>query len=170
MFIEVNKIAPEGLEIDRALDLPPVLQAGGEPASLEGVRVIGYFGRVGSDFAFRGKVEAVISLTCSRCLVEFPLALRGACHRIYRAGPLSRTGGEGALAEHDLALTPFDGARIDLDELVQEQIYLLLPLKPLCNEACGGLCPRCGTDRNLAPCACPEDRQGPEPLTLKIPL
>jgi uncharacterized protein len=77
---------------------------------------------------------------------------------------------EGEIEEEDLALTPFDGFHIDLPEIAREQIYLLLPLKPLCREMCAGLCPRCGANRNLETCGCSEDLQGGDPLTLKMPF
>ena len=168
MFIEVNKIAPGGLEIDGPLSLPPGRQGVGDPARVAEVGLAGRFERVGADITFRGRVRATVTLVCSRCLLPFQQNLDGACHLIYRAGPLplSRRDDD----EVDLALTPFDGQRIDLDELATEQIYLLLPLKPLCRSSCKGLCPRCGTNRNLAECGCPRDPEGPEPLTLKIPL
>jgi uncharacterized protein len=35
-----------------------------------------------------------------------------------------------------------------------EQIYLELPMKPVCREACRGLCPTCGADLNAGSCAC----------------
>jgi len=30
-------------------------------------------------------------------------------------------------------------------------------MKRLCGDACLGLCPTCGANRNLAPCACPPE-------------
>jgi len=168
LFIEVNKIAPEGLEIDRPLSLPPVRQSVGDPAQVAEVGLAGRFDRAGADVTFRGKVKATVTLACSRCLLPYQQNLEGACHLIYRAGPLplSRRDDE----QESFALTPFDGQRIDLDELATEQIYLLLPLKPLCRSSCKGLCARCGANRNLAECGCPRDPKEPEPLTLKIPL
>jgi uncharacterized protein len=77
---------------------------------------------------------------------------------------------EGELEEEDLALTPYDGFQIDLSEIAREQIYLLVPLKPLCRDSCAGLCQHCGSNRNLEPCDCAEDLQGGDPLTLKLPL
>jgi uncharacterized protein len=168
LFVEVSQIAPEGLPVDRALVLSPLLQSGGEPAPVSDIRLAGRFGRVRGDFVFRGSIEAVIHLNCSRCLAVFPFPVRGSCHRIYRAGPLAARRDEGDFDDEDLALTPFDGVRIDLDEMVREQIYLWLPLKPLCRENCAGFCPRCGANRNAEPCGCPEEPAGSEPLTLKI--
>ena len=43
---------------------------------------------------------------------------------------------------------------LDLGELMREQFVLALPMKPLCREACKGLCPQCGTNLNKATCDC----------------
>ena len=41
-----------------------------------------------------------------------------------------------------------EGNEIDLLELAAEQILLTLPMRILCDEACAGLCPTCGANRN----------------------
>jgi uncharacterized protein len=169
LFIEVNRIPPEGLEVDQALDLQPVT-LDGAPAPVERVKIAGMFRRSRVEVVFRGSVEAVVDLICSRCAAPLSLEVAGDCSRLYRAGNIGQPVSEGDLDEDDLALTPYDGFRIELDEIAREQIYLLLPLRPLCIESCAGLCPRCGADLNLAPCGCPEDLEGKDPLTLKIPL
>lgn len=46
------------------------------------------------------------------------------------------------------------GDALDLEPLVHDACILDLPLAPLCGEGCLGLCPECGADRNLEPCAC----------------
>ena len=53
---------------------------------------------------------------------------------------------EAYLVENDFA---------DLAPLVHDAILLDLPLAPLCQEDCQGLCPVCGIDRNEASCDCP---------------
>jgi len=170
LFIDVNKIPPEGLELDRHLSLPPLLLGSGEKARVEAARLRGTLRRARSDVDFRGWVEASVFLTCSRCLEPFKLSAEGPCTRLFRPGPLGRPESEHELVDRDLALTPFDGARINLEEIAQEQIYLAVPLKPLCSESCRGLCPRCGAERNSASCGCPEDSRESEPLTSKFSL
>ena len=128
MFIEVNRIPPEGLEIDRALELQPIV-LGGDSTPVDGVRLAGSFRRSRGDVVFRGTVEAVLSLVCSRCAAPVTLSVSGSCHRIFRKGPIGRPASERELDEEDLALTPFDGFRIDLVETAREEIYLLVPLK-----------------------------------------
>jgi uncharacterized protein len=170
LFIEVNKIPPEGQEVDQDLVLPPILQSNGELAPLEGVKLVGALQRRHSDVEFQGQVEGVVSLVCSRCLTPFKLTLVGACHRIFRPGALGRRESEHELVEEELALTPFDGVRIDLSEVAQEQMYLAIPLKPLCRESCRGICPRCGADRNSTSCNCSEEISDLSPLTSKLTL
>jgi uncharacterized protein len=170
LFIEVNRIPPEGLQIDRSLKLDPIVLGGGDSAPVARARLSGIFRRSRSEVLFKGTVEAAVSLPCSRCAVPVTLPVSGVCHRVYRPGPMGRPASEREIDEEDLAMTPYDGVRIDLTEIAQEQIYLMIPLKPLCQASCAGLCPRCGANRNLAPCGCSEDLGTPDPLTLKIPL
>jgi uncharacterized protein len=47
-----------------------------------------------------------------------------------------------------------DGMRLQLDELVSEDIYLALPSRFLCKEDCKGLCAFCGQDLNEGQCSC----------------
>jgi uncharacterized protein len=169
LFIEVNRIPRDGLAIDRALELQPLAPEDG-PVPVSNVRIAGQFLRSRNEVVFRGKVEAVLSLLCSRCAAPTEVGVSGDCHRVFRSGPMPLPTSEGEIEEEDLALTPFDGFHIDLPEIAREQIYLLLPLKPLCRETCAGLCPRCGANRNLEPCGCSEDLQGGDPLTLKMPF
>ncbi len=58
------------------------------------------------------------------------------------------------LATDDLDVFPYSGDVIDLEALVREQFVLSIPYAPLCKDDCLGLCPQCGTDRNVAPCDC----------------
>jgi uncharacterized protein len=44
--------------------------------------------------------------------------------------------------------------QIDLAPILREYVLLDLPDAPLCREACAGICPQCGADRNVDPCDC----------------
>src|ERR1044072_582574 len=56
--------------------------------------------------------------------------------------------------EDDLETSYYRDDQIDLNELLREQFYLELPMKPLCTEDCKGLCPQCGTNLNTGTCDC----------------
>ena len=50
---------------------------------------------------------------------------------------------------------------IDLAPLIREALLLALPLAPLCEAACQGICPICGADLNEGPCGCPPADRDP---------
>ena len=55
-----------------------------------------------------------------------------------------------------------DGVRLEIDELVSDDIYLSIPSRFLCKDDCKGLCSICGTDLNFGECSCsaPADPRG----------
>lgn len=51
------------------------------------------------------------------------------------------------------------GDRLELGEMLREQVILATPMQPLCSQDCRGLCPICGQDRNEKTCECIEERR-----------
>jgi uncharacterized protein len=56
---------------------------------------------------------------------------------------------------------------LDLGELLREQFLLALPMKPLCDDGCRGLCPECGANLNRTPCGCAPTWEDPRLAALK---
>jgi uncharacterized protein len=83
--------------------------------------------------------------------------------------PRSHNVGEGEreVDEDDLSTSFYEDETIDLGQLMSEQFYLSLPMKPLCRESCSGLCPQCGTNLNRATCDCRRDWEDPRLAALK---
>ena len=73
---------------------------------------------------------------------------------------------EREVGEDDLGVSYYKDDAVDLSEIVREQFYLALPMKPLCREDCKGLCPVCGKNRNREACTCQSEWVDPrlEPL------
>ena len=110
-------------------------------------------------FRLVGTVKTELELVCSRCLEPFRLPVDRAFDlRFLPAGtdePKTDDGDEEIEVEDDdVSLTFYRDEQIDLIELLREQFYLALPMKPLCTPDCKGICPQCGTNRNTAPCDC----------------
>jgi uncharacterized protein len=104
-------------------------------------------------FRLVGRVRTTLELVCSRCLEPFPLPVDSAFDVRYL--PQSEGGGEEReIEEDDLSDAFYRDETIDLGQLMDEQFYLALPMKPLCREDCKGLCPSCGTNQNDATCSC----------------
>ena len=72
-----------------------------------------------------------------------------------------------AIEEDDLETSYYRDDQIDLNELLREQFYLALPMKPLCLEDCRGLCSQCGTNLNAGACGCAVEWLDPRLTPLK---
>jgi uncharacterized protein len=74
---------------------------------------------------------------------------------------------ETEVRDRDLSAAYYDDQQIDLGQLMSEQFHLFVPMKPLCVEACRGLCPQCGVNLNREACGCVRDWQDPRLAALK---
>lgn len=102
-----------------------------------------------------GRVETTLELACSRCLEGYEVPVDASFDLRYLPAADSPTGDEEIeVAEEDINTAFYRDGRIDLAEMIHEQLYLALPMKPLCREDCKGLCPVCGGNRNLTTCDC----------------
>ncbi len=73
---------------------------------------------------------------------------------------------EAEVREADTGVSFYKNDTIDLGEIMRDEFYLALPMKPLCRADCKGLCPVCGVNRNRETCTCREEWIDPrmEPL------
>ncbi|OQY68753.1 MAG: hypothetical protein B6D46_02530 [Polyangiaceae bacterium UTPRO1] len=117
------------------------------------------------DLFFDGEVSGRAEATCGRCLEPFPLAVSQAFSLVLT--PATRLSGEIELAPGDLVQSFYEGTEVDLTPLVYEQVMLALPTRPLCGEECRGLCPQCGSNRNVGHCACTIETGDPRWSTLR---
>jgi uncharacterized protein len=100
-----------------------------------------------------GNLDTTVTAKCSRCLevTSFPVKSNFRCTLVPTT---ERVKEERELSSEDLEFSFYDKELIDLDTMLFEQIMLQIPIKVLCNDACKGLCPHCGTDLNTASCNC----------------
>ena len=169
MYLETKEIGPEGLVIDRriTLTLSPARE-GEDPVGISEVHLSGEVMRSSGGISFMGDLATVATRSCSRCLEAYELPLDLHFDLLYTTVPETFDKGNNRMDEDSITVTHYDGARIDLGQLVAEQIYLGLSLKPLCRIDCRGLCPRCGANLNLGVCGCQEEGpKDPRLLVLK---
>lgn len=110
-------------------------------------------------FRLRGQLGGGVDLECVRCLGAAGLALDERLDLVWlpaAAAPShpASDGGDRALDASDMNVSFFEEDRLDLRAAIWEQAHLALPVKPLCSDACAGLCPECGADRNRVACRC----------------
>ena len=118
-------------------------------------------------FRLVGSLRTELELPCSRCLEPFRLPVDQPFDLRYHPQAEASMEPETEVAEEDLETSFYRNEQIDLNELLREQFYLALPMKPLCREDCKGLCPQCGTNLNAGTCDCEPVWEDPRLAALK---
>jgi len=118
-------------------------------------------------FQLIGTVRTTLELPCSRCVEPFLLPVENAFDLRYQPHAVNTGEGEREIEEDDLTTAFYENDQIDLRELMREQFYLALPMKPLCRDDCKGLCTICGTNRNRGTCDCKREWEDPRLAVLK---
>jgi uncharacterized protein len=100
-----------------------------------------------------------VSLECARCLEETEADVVGELDEEFFPLTDVRTGTPvpAPVPTEDDQLLIDEHHEINLDELLRQNILTSLPLQPLCDTACPGLCPTCG--ERLDTRHSPHDRQ-----------
>ena len=101
-----------------------------------------------------GRVKTTLETDCGRCLEPFEIPVDAPFDLLYLAESAGTQAGEGEIQDVDVGVSFYKDDTIDLGEVMREQFFLVLPMKPLCRPDCQGLCPICGKNRNREPCDC----------------
>jgi uncharacterized protein len=123
-----------------------------------------------SRFRVVGRAQGELELTCSRCLEPYPLTIDVPLDLRYWPETdleAQESPEDQEISTNDADTSYYRDDSLDLGELLREQFYLAMPMKPLCREGCLGLCPLCGSNRNSAPCACRPVWEDPRLAALK---
>lgn len=121
-------------------------------------------------FRLVGRATTTLEVPCSRCAEPFRIPIDVPFDLSYLPQADNQGEGEREVQEDDLSTSFYRGDAIDLSELLREQFYLALPMKPLCSDDCKGLCPHCGTNLNRSTCDCNATWEDPRLAALKALL
>ena len=95
-----------------------------------------------------GSLKAEVAEICSRCAEpiteSFDIPF---CERFERSSVWDES--------HDTYT--YDGDILRPDEALADNLFLNLPMAPVCREDCKGLCPVCGANRNYVDCGCVQE-------------
>ncbi len=119
--------------------------------------------KVLENVSIKGTVEAKGMIGCSRCLEWFDFPVESDFSYVFTPAEDYKDEDEIELTCEDLDYDHYEGDLLDLGALIVEQIVLQVPIKPLCNDSCKGLCPTCGANLNREKCD-HETQQGRSPF------
>ncbi len=118
-------------------------------------------------FRVTGKYRTRLGLACSRCVEPFQVPIESEFDVRYLPAADNTGEGEHEIAEDELEVAYYRDGTLDVIELLREQLQLALPMKPLCSDACRGLCPECGANLNGTECGCAPKWEDPRLAPLK---
>jgi uncharacterized protein len=108
--------------------------------------------KVKEEYYCHGEATVKVEAECSRCLELFDLELNGELNFVIKTEQ-----GESILssdANQEVIYVKSSEPVVELNEPIRQALLLSLPMKPVCNPECRGLCPSCGVNLNLESCDC----------------
>jgi uncharacterized protein len=156
MQFNVSSLLKEATGATREYEIDDDLVVEGERHHLIGhVR----FDRTPRGILVRAQMDGTMSDVCSRCLKPITYPVHIEFEEEYRPTVDVNTGAPVALEEGDeepYRISPRH--MLDLSEPAQQYWALTLPMAPLCDEKCAGLCPVCGEEISDAGHACTREQ------------
>lgn len=117
------------------------------------------FANTGELLLVNGEIQTAVRMECGRCLTEISLPIRMVIEEEFR---IEHSGGDLIQAlpiegDDESEKAMITNNVLDVKELVRQNLLLELPIQPLCNKDCKGLCPSCGENLNEKLCSCPAE-------------
>lgn len=167
MLLDISRLRRDAVEINRQID-PEVFADLKDEYTVSGVTTVkGTVRRdKGTAVVLDVTVTSTLEMPCSRCLEPFAVPVDAHVEtRFVPVGDLAKVTAETVksgeieddVEDQDLGLAEYQDESIDLGHVVREQFVLALPMKPLCQDECRGLCPVCGVNRNRETCECKQE-------------
>ena len=162
MKLDLSEIAAHlGKRIDYKLNEQPIVDAESALKCVAPITGQIAFSNTGQTIDVRGKFQTVVELECGRCLKSYVMPVES---DIEESLPLEGQPWAPLAAESEQEELPEDEVEplfvdnmLDLGEYLRQSILIDVPIKPLCDEVCKGLCPRCGINLNDQTCECEEE-------------
>jgi len=127
-----------------------------QTAPLHAVGVAELLADTGGEVRIKGRMTTTIEAVCDRCLATAKFPIDAPFDLFYRPDEVMSGEDEVAIDEGEAEIAFYNEPGLELKDILCEQILLLLPMQKVCREACAGICPVCGKNRNETSCRCTE--------------
>ena len=106
------------------------------------------------EIRLEGQYTVEMGAQCDRCLGRARFPIEVSFDLLYRPTAAIARAEEVAIDDDEVELGFYEGSGILLEDVLREQVLLALPMQKVCDEACKGICPLCGRNRNEGECGC----------------
>ena len=137
--------SPGDIQYDQGLSQATPLEAEGAaellPHTLGEIRI-------------QGHLKVRMQADCDRCLEPAEFPIDSSFDLFYRPAEVADDDEEVEIDEGESEVAFYEGAGIELKDVLREHVLLSMPMQRVCREDCQGICPVCGQNRNLINCGC----------------
>ncbi len=161
MIVDLITLGSSPRDFEFSLEAQEIDLEGEEVKLKNAVNVHGTLTKRIAQTDVEGEIGAQIEVECTRCLQLTEQKLEIEFEAAFVSEENYMSAKEAEIGAKDLDVSVIEDDKIDLTELVREQILLNLPEQVFCLEDCKGLCPKCGANRNLIDCNCREKEIDP---------
>ena len=105
----------------------------------------------------QGRYTVEMAAKCDRCLGAARFPLDAGYDLFYRPVSEIARDEEVEIDEGEAEIGFYEGGGMELEDILREQVLLALPMQRVCSDACKGICPVCGKNRNETGCDCKVD-------------
>ncbi|HEY3914495.1 MAG TPA: DUF177 domain-containing protein, partial [Verrucomicrobiae bacterium] len=106
------------------------------------------------EIRIQGSLRVETETACDRCLEAIKFPIQSPFDLVYMPAKETASGGEDEIDEAAIEVGFYEGNGLQLDDVFREVVLLALPMQIVCEEACRGICPVCGQNRNQRECNC----------------
>ncbi len=158
MRVHLDKIGPDGYDLDEPVTVAWLNSTLGADSPFRGSgdgRFLVRLERIDDAVYVRGRARLALTAKCSRCLDSVHLGIDAPVEvTLFPRGKEPSPAPDGELSGEHVGVAIYAKKEIDLSGILRDEVFLELPMNPICNEECSGLCPNCGSNLNEGDCDC----------------
>ena len=173
LSFNIKDVPPEGTRIACVVGREELQLEEKDPGIRDALALTATICAEEATFLVEGELNGLLLHDCVRCLEEFATPADLSFRAVYKdpgsepAPDLIRGPGQapsrrrskereaaGNSEPEETDCYPVLEQRIELHEMLREQLILSIPMQPLCAEGCQGLCQVCGQNLNVRRCVC----------------
>ena len=154
MNIDINEIGNKGLVVEDYIELDDFYLLEDDSFFSDSVYFTMTFSNEGNGrIKAKGKVRTEVSMKCVKCLEKYENNINSKFDIVLFPMDIIDADNS-ALNPEELEYIFYEGDKIDIKKILQEQINFFIPMNPVCSTSCKGICQNCGANLNNESCRC----------------
>lgn len=168
-LVSINDLPPSGKTFDiddQAVWEEPIKEFGMDCKIVEPLKTTIFVMPADDGCVVRGQLTGEISVPCSRCAEDAKLEIDSKYDEYEEIPPSAGRRNKEKQGDSHIVFDR-NAPMLDLAAVAWEELMLAMPVTPLCDTACKGLCPSCGANLNNGACGCVSDSGDPRLAALR---